>query len=344
MYNLQNALEFNESPLTLEAIRDLTDEYKLFAFYIGQDFKLNEAMQSPLRKDKNPSFSVFNGREGVLIYKDFATGDSGDIAKFIMKMFTVSFRGALEMIDRDFELGLSSGSKNLPLREGFKSNLDVSTVETVPRSSNIGVKRQEFTSADEQYWRQYGIDTTCLKKYNVFSIKFLFINGNKVAHYSYNNPMYAYIFLKDNKVTYKIYRPLDKEYKWSSNTDRTVLQGWDQLPSTGDTLIITKSLKDVMVFHQMGYPSVAMQNEVSSIKDTVIEELKSRFKKIYILQDFDYAGVSGSNKLRKLYGITPFFIQSFRTRSNGLKDISDYVQAKGMESAYQMIFTILNEL
>ena len=50
------------------------------------------------------------------------------------------------------------------------------------------------------------------------------------------------------------------------------------------------------------------------------------------------------NKLRKLYGFTPFFIQTFETRSNGLKDISDYVQARGIDDAYRMIYTIINEL
>lgn len=344
MFNLNSVDEYNKSPLSKEAINEHVDDYKLFAYYLGGDFKLQESICSPLREDKNPSFSFFRGREGGLMYKDFATGDCGNIIKFVSKMFSLSFREALEMIDQDFNLGLSTSKKTLPKKEGFKTTKNINTVETAPRSSKIGVKRQPFTQTDLEYWGQYGIDEACLSKYNVFSVRFLFINGMSVSTYSAQNPIYCYIFLKDNKVTYKVYKPYDKQYKWCSNVNRSVLQGWDQLPEHGDTLIITKSLKDVMVLNQMGYASVAMQNEVSTIKDTVVEELSQRFNRIFILQDFDYAGVSGSNKLRKLYGFTPFFIQTFKTRSNGLKDISDYVQARGMDDAYRMIYTFINEL
>lgn len=344
MFNFNTVNESNDSPLSKEAINNLIDDYKLFAYYIGGDFKLQESMCSPLREDNNPSFSLFKGRGGGLMYKDFATGDCGDIIKFVGKLHSLSFRETLELIDVDFNLGLATSKSTVAVNKGFKTNLSINTVETAPRSSKLGVKRQEFTTTDMEYWGQYGIDKECLQKYNVFSVRFFFVNGIRVSTYSHSNPIYCYIFLKDNKVTYKVYKPLDKQYKWSSNTNRTVLQGWDQLPEYADTLIITKSLKDVMVFNQMGYASVAMQNEVSTIKDTVVDELKQRFNKIFILQDFDYAGVSGSNKLRKLYGFTPFFIQTFETRSNGLKDISDYVQARGIDDAYRMIYTIINEL
>lgn len=344
MYDLKSVDDNIGYNVSLEAIYEKVDDYKLFAYYVGHDFKLRESFNSPIREDKNPSWSVFKARNGHLMYKDFATGDSGDIVKLVSKLHSCSFKEALHIIDRDFELKLGPGS-HLPKMNGYVSNIDSSTVEELPRNSNIGIKIQRFRDQDVTFWKQFGINIETLKKYNVFSVSILFMNGFNVSSYSKNNPIYAYVFQKDNKITYKIYKPFDPKYKWSSNVDKSVLQGWDQLPPKGEELIITKSLKDVMVLDTMGYASVAMQSEMSTIKPSVMEELNRRFKKIYLLQDFDYAGVSGANRLRKEYPfIMPFFIQSFKTRSNGLKDISDYVKHHGWEPGYQMIYTIINNL
>lgn len=342
MFDIQNADNSHDYLITLDKIRDYVDDYKLFAYYIGRDFKLRESIHSPLREDKNPSWAVFKSRNGGLMYKDFATNDSGDITKLVSKLHHCSFKESLAIIDRDFKLNLGGESQVTHKVQGFISTNSIDTVEELPASVNIGIKIQEFKEEDLMYWEQYGINRDCLRKYNVFSISRLFINKNSVASYKRNNPMYAYVFRKDNELTYKIYRPFDKKYKWTSNVDKSVLQGWDQMPASGDMLIITKSLKDVMVLNQMGYSSISMQSETSTIKEQVVAQLKSRFKYIFILQDFDYAGVCGANKIRKEYGFVPFFIQSFKTRSNGLKDISDYVASKGFKAGTDLIYNLIN--
>lgn len=344
MYDIKSANEEGAYALTLEKIRDKIDDYQMFSYYIGHDFKLGEAIKSPLREDNSPSWTVFKSREGNLLYKDFATGKSGGIIEFVTKKFSLNFREALELIDRDFNLNLGGGNISLPKSDGFKSSINMSTVKNLPRVFDLGIKIQEFTTRDLNYWGQFGISKECLKKYNVFSVRKLFINKRAVSTYTKEDPIYAYVFRKDNKLSYKIYKPFSKQYKWATNTDRSILQGWDQLEASGKELIITKSLKDVMVLNQMGYNCLSMQSEMSSIKDNVVDQLRKRFKTIYILQDFDHAGVCGSNKLRKTYGFIPFFIQTFSTRSNGLKDISDYVQEKGFEDGKLLINNILNKL
>jgi hypothetical protein len=344
MFDIKNASDEHEYLISLDKIRGYVDDYKLFAFYIGRDFKLRESIHSPLREDKNPSWAVFKSRNGGLMYKDFATNDSGDIVKLVAKLHHASYKEALAIIDRDFNLNLGGNVTVTHKIQGFVTNNSIDTVEELPAGVQIGIKIQAFKDTDVKYWNQYGITTECLKKYNVFSISKLFINGNGVSFYKKDNPMYAYVFKKDNELTYKIYRPFDTRYKWTSNVDKSVLQGWDQMPSSGDVLIITKSLKDVMVLNQMGYASISMQSEQSDIKAQVVNQLRARFKNILILQDFDYAGVCGVNKIRKKYGFIPFFIQSFKTRSNGLKDISDYVASKGFEAGKKLISELLNNL
>ena len=66
-------------------------------------------------------------------------------------------------------------------------------------------------------------------------------------------------------------------------------QGWKQLPEKGDELIITKSLKDVMSIDSiLGIPAVSLQSEGTKPKPHIIQELKNRFKTIYLLYDNDF--------------------------------------------------------
>ena len=82
----------------------------------------------------------------------------------------------------------------------------------------------------------------------------------------------------------KIYRPhsLTRKDKWRNNCGTYDLQGLAQLPDKGKLLIITKSLKDIMVLYEYGYTAVAPQSEHSSIPTSLMENLKGRFDKIII--------------------------------------------------------------
>ena len=57
---------------------------------------LPTTINSPLRQDIHPSFSIFKSEDKVL-YKDFSTGESGDIYTLLEKIWGCSF---IEVIDR----------------------------------------------------------------------------------------------------------------------------------------------------------------------------------------------------------------------------------------------------
>tara|TARA_R110002020_G_scaffold208452_6_gene414200 strand:- start:11355 stop:12431 length:1077 start_codon:yes stop_codon:yes gene_type:complete len=341
MYDLESAQEF-KNILTKEKITDELSDYEIFAFYLGFDFRIGKAMSSPFRKDDVPSWSVYKSKSGKLRYTDFATGEGGQCFDFVKKMFGLSFYETLIKINNDFNLGFDyntnkyNGSNISVKTEGFKTN---TKYIALPEKKDLGIKAQPFTIADKTYWESYGITVEMLKYYNIFSCNKVFLGDRVIYRYDRNNPAYAYLFFKDGRYTYKIYRPLEptKCFKWMSNTNKTILQGWDQLPKKGNTLIITKALKDVIVLRTLGYYSLALQSEVSSIKNTVVDELYSRFDKIYILQDFDLAGVSGTNRLRKKYGFHYIFLQNFKTRNNQMKDISDYRQRNSIEDTKEIV-------
>lgn len=335
MYNTNNLLSF-------DTLLEKVEPYKIFAFYLGKDLKLNNVIHSPLRKDNKPSFSLHFSKSGYLYYNDWATGDWGGPVQFVMKLFQLpDMYSAASKINFDMNLGLLDDrmtSNSQTRYQGYATHFSQEEIEKIAKNTsiNIKIKQREWSSDDLKYWAQFGITKEILTFYNVFPCEKVFVNSNVV--YVENKrvfkPAYAYVYFKDGQYSYKIYQPLTPESKWMSNVDVSVLQGWDQMPEKHRVLIITKSQKDVMTLRSLGIPSVATQGELMGVKPHIYEQLKQRFEEIYLLFDFDYGGVKGTQKLRKLIPeLKFFFIQSFATRSNEFKDISDFRKEHSAEES-----------
>jgi hypothetical protein len=123
------------------------------------------------------------------------------------------------------------------------------------------------------------------------------------------------------------------------------LQGLSQLPKSGDILVITKSLKDVMCLDIWGIPSIAPSSESCIIPAEVVKNLNDRFARIYILYDFDRTGISFANKHRKLYGFMPLFFTNgkFDTFDYKSKDFSDFIALNGVRGAAELIEYVCQE-
>lgn len=298
--------------ITLDWILSKVTEYDIYAKYIGQ-FKVGMIYNSPFRKDKNPSFGIYySKRTKQLLFKDHGTGECGNVIKFV-SLFT----GKTEYNDI-----LSNIVDKLNITNNTKL---VSSKQYIPPTETvIGVVRQEFTDVDINYWKQFNISINTLKKFNVNSIKYYLCNGIVKGIYKRENPIYAYKVYNN----FKIYRPLaDKYTKWRNNLTDYDIQGYEQLPQKGDILFITKSMKDVMCLHEMGYPAVSPSSESTFLPKDVLEQLKTRFKRIIILFDRDVAGVKRSRKLSRETGLEAMFInKKFKA-----KDISDAVKANNFE-------------
>ena len=298
--------------ITLDWILSKVTEYDIYAKYIGQ-FKVGMIYNSPFRKDKNPSFGIYySKRTKQLLFKDHGTGECGNVIKFV-SLFNVKTEYNDILSDIVDKLNITNNTKLV------SSKQYIPPTETV-----IGVVRQEFTDVDINYWKQFNISINTLKKFNVNSIKYYLCNGIVKGTYKRENPMYAYKVYNN----FKIYRPLaDKYTKWRNNLTDYDIQGYEQLPQKGDILFITKSMKDVMCLHEMGYPAVSPSSESTFLPKDVLEQLKTRFKRIIILFDRDVAGVKRSRKLSRETGLEAMFInKKFKA-----KDISDAVKANNFE-------------
>lgn len=100
---------------------------------------------------------------------------------------------------------------------------------------------------------------------------------------------------------WRIYMPGNRKHKFVSNWKSFRLQGAHMLPKSGDAIVITKSLKDVMVLYEFGIPAIAPISENCYLTDAQHNKLINKFNKVVLFYDNDYAGISNLNKFRKAH-------------------------------------------
>jgi hypothetical protein len=334
--NLTNA--FLKSRRTLsQKLFEHVSSYDIYCHFIGYDLKVGDTILSPIRTDNRPTFLLFIPDDKDDVYfKDFAWV-GGNVFKFV-KLFAIyqesinlKTRGdIIRHIDRSMGIGLfgSTTKKNIVRRQ-----LDTSFYQS---KRIIRFKSREFTTRDLWYWKQYHIDEKVLNEYNVRSVRLLLNEMNEIIFTIAQRTLtFAYVIY--NKV--KLYRPEDKlEFKWRNTCPGHYIQGLEQLKkfkSGNKKLIITKSLKDVMVFHVFlgdEYDVIAPHSETYIFKDNFLSQLYKKYDEIIVIFDYDLAGVVGANRLRKRNHekFKVAFVSTSRIRVNGAiklldKDISDYV-------------------
>jgi 5S rRNA maturation endonuclease (ribonuclease M5) len=327
-----NSFVYNKS-ITKEDIFSCVSQEELYSFYIGQPIISGTKLCSPLREDNVPSFSIFyhKQKDNVLMFKDHATGHSGDIVLLVSYLFGLKYTEALWKIAYDLKL---TDVVITAERKAIAHAKKITSKETV----KIGIKVREWQRHDANFWKSFGIKKTTLKKYNVVPIKYVFFNGDA---FKVDKHAYAYVEFKDDNISYKIYQPFNAQFKWINNANHTVHQGYTQLPKKGELLIITKSLKDVMSLRDvMSIPSVGLQSESVMMKQSVMDEYQNRFEKVVCLFDNDAAGKKLSKEFSEQYNIPHFFVPEIQ----GVTDFSDLVKIEGIDKSKQIFKHNFNEI
>lgn len=328
MYDLKNNKFLSKN----EVLQAITEE-EIFRYFIGHDYQLKQFYLSPLRKESNPSFNIYRNRQGELKYKDFGHSQ-GSCFDLVARLYDVGYDEALLIIDKEMKLGLVDSSNYNPVRY---SSVELIEDTTCLRSVKGGVLQtvvQPFSIFDLKYWNSYGISEELFNRYKVESVKYYIKDREIKWIYHPNNPIYKFTFQSKR---FKVYRPYgDKKYgKWRSNTTVEDLQGFEQLPESGEYLIITKALKDVMtVVSHSDIPSIAPQGETCHIPDDLANNLISRFKNIIINFDEDKTGINYGVELAEQFKAKIFYTPEY-------KDISDFRKAKGEEETIKLIKSII---
>lgn len=318
--------DFTSGPkkITREFLLSHNNEETYMSYYLGLPIKKG-LFKSPLRADSHVTCSFFRGKSGTLYFKDFANGKCLNFEGVVMEKYNCTYHEALKIIANDFGLCSSSVKKN-PVKVHPKFEDDKQTF--------IQIEAKEFTDAELRWWNNYGITKDILHKFNVFSCKTVFLNGNIFAQSAQHCPIYGYYFgKKENIEQWRIYLPQRKEFRFIGNVSTKTIQGYKQLPKNGKLVIITKAMKDVMTLYSIGIPAIAPNSETQFVSDKVLEDLRSRFKHVILLYDNDLTGVHFANKIRKQYNLRAVIIP----RKYEAKDISDFYKKYGRKKTIEVI-------
>lgn len=325
MFNFDSA----SLQITKDEILKYVTELQILERYCSNYNSLESSFKSEFYSDKNASCRIVISASGIPYYKDYGNGDYFLAFDYVSRKYGSNYHETCNIIANDF------GLKRTNLNVTPQLLLSNDTPKLIKVKSNIQVIVKPFSLIDYNYWLQYGISLSTLQFFNVKACSHVYLNkGDKhyVFEYKNNQPLYSYKFFKNNTEYLKIYNPysITKEGKWLSNVGADCLQGYDQLPETGDILFITKSLKDVMVFYEMKYYSVGLQAETNKLSKKSYNELVKRFKRVILVLDKDDQGYTSTGDFLLEYDIEFFFIPDE-------KDISDYVKKHGLDKSKKLI-------
>jgi hypothetical protein len=322
-----------------EFILSKVSEEQIMSYYLGVEVTFGSRIKSPLRNDRTPTCAFFFSG-GKLKFRDYAGHIHGDCFDIVCKVRNCNFRDALEHIIKDMDL-ISKNQACIPDKE--------EVIKSQSRTVIKVRKRTYWTETDKDFWLSYGIHSKTLKKFNVFPLHIAWVNDSKVYTHKDQDPCYAYYVKTDDTglERIKLYLPLrtkesTHKLRFMGNCGVNDIFGYSQLPAKGKLLIITKSLKDVMVLDELGFNSVGVQSETSMFGKELFNELSSRFDTIVTLFDFDYTGVLLSNKFRQTYHTQPYFLTNgrFGSKDYQAKDISDYNKLHNSSHTKQLLHAI----
>lgn len=320
--------------LTIDKLFTLVSEYNLWCYYVGFQIKFGKRILSPLRKENNPSVGFFVSKTNSILLKDFGTGEVLSLFGFLKQRYNWSVPEALKHINSDFNLGFNypkcTLTNSTPV---IHKDIDLRDGQTV----KIHVKRGSWSSAELKYWSDYHITKRALDKFNVKPLQCYWVTkANNIYQFCRKPNELLFVFSFGN-AKYKIYRPFgDKKLdKWYSNVPGDILMGYDELPWIGDTLIITKGMKELCIIDELGYNVVALQGESTIISPPLVNILLKRFETVYILLDNDKAGQAGMIRNHDLYGFKPIKLPDLYLPQG--KDLAEISKMTNLETVKAII-------
>ena len=318
-----------EPKLTKDLILSRFSEEQIMEFYLHIPIKRG-LFRSPLRRDKEPTCSFYRNSSGTLIFKDFATGQHLNVFGVVQEIFRCDYFESLRIIANDFGIVKNKDIKRNP----GKINENPIKIED-KETSKIQVEIQDFTDLELKWWEKFGITKSILAKFNVYSCKHVFLNNQLFAKSQQHCPIFGYYGNKYQGLElWRCYFPKRKSFRFITNWPSKKIQGFDQLPRSGKLLVITKSMKDVMCLHSCGITACAPNSENLFVSDSVLEDLKSRFKYIVVFYDSDRPGMHNMAKIRREH---PELIYTYIPKHYGSKDISDFYADHGRKETINLI-------
>lgn len=295
-------------------------------------------ISSPLREDKHPSFCFYMSDCNHIRYIDYANRSiNGGIVDFLCEYWKCTFSQALDKIGK---IMIKDNNINIKPKQ-----IKTFTRKESDHLTKLQVTVRPWRDYDYEYWESYGITKQWLKYAEIYPISYKIITKkdtptDKGKRYVFPTQKYAYCFTerKEGKLQLKIYQPYDTAgYKWCSKMDSSVIGLWTKIPEKGDRVVICSSLKDALCIScNLHIPAICLQGEGYDMSDTAINELKRRYKKIFISFDTDKAGKIDGEKLAKRTGFTNIIpdLGVEKDFSDYFKSLEDKKQFKQLEQLF----------
>ena len=163
--------------------------------------------------------------------------------------------------------------------------------------AKINWKTRTFSRVDREFWCYGGITERQLMNENLNPLRYYVVNNHKIypqdITYGYN--------IKEGK---KVYRPYNKNYKWTSNMTIEHIGGNQQINHEKfqpKSIIITKSLKDYCVICNMGYNCRYIINEGADLTVPFLRFLDKNFDFVFFCMDNDNGGVKAIQKYQEMW-------------------------------------------
>ena len=316
----------------ISKITDVPVEW-VFEYYLnlnerlsGQDIKILSVFNP---KDKVPSMCVYS-KDGTYKFKDFSSSFQGDNVELVKYMFNLEHRWqAANKITSDYQDYVVDNNRRY-------------TTETIDqdRYKVVDYEMRHWQEHDQKYWTRFNIGSKMLDFYNVIPLSYYVMEKNQadgeVKSFKHANG-YIYGYFKNDGTLYKIYKPMDKERKFTKV--QNYIQGSEQLTFDKKYLIITSSLKDLMTLRKLQINDVetlAPDSENSMLPETTMSKLIRQYKKIFVIFDNDEPGIKAAKRYHLKYEI-PYIILPME------KDLSDSVAKHGIDEVRNVLLPLLKQ-
>jgi hypothetical protein len=302
----------------LEATNDGLDVFAHFAGYFnceGQP-RLDRNYPSPFPLDKKyrPGFRLTRGKDGDIVFNDFATGHSGDCFRFVRLLLNYSFKDAVGYI-RDSVLGgvVPTLTPAALVRHGRPRLVERPALVIEPWL-------REPMPPDLVRYDKVGITPALREQYHCYLLGGAWVrmnfkdDGTPKPDYTVEsqptNPLYGYWYPEQNK--WKLNRPLhpDKSRRWGPNSVRQgdAMFGEHLLPDPTQGKqplgIIAPGQRDSMALAAlMGCWVGCLGSESAHLTGTQFGILSACFEQVLYLTDNDKAGERGADHLQHEWGL-----------------------------------------
>jgi len=294
------------------------DEYTLFCHYLEFEPEIRCNYLSPLRgDDETPSFGIFPSRkfEREYFWKDSGgRGDSGDIYKLVRLLYGYQYNWeAVAKIKSDFNLGapVEAREKIVRVAASHRSNAD------------YRVRSKAFQPEDLQFWNQFNIGQSTLEYYRTSPLYCYWLTSKSRTPLF---PRQSYVYRIYDR--YQLYFPFnEKGSKFRNDLEESYVMGMQQLKFQSDTLVITKSYKDVMCLYSYGYEAVSPRSENTPMPNQFFDWANTHYKRVLVLFDNDMKHRGEWYPYNKIY--VP--------DDTGCKDISDFTRDYSPQAAAELL-------